>query len=164
MITLNKAKQALEASENKAAELGIAVTTTIVDEHGTVVAVSRMDDAFVVSPKFSYTKAYTAATLQIGTGDLGPYMGDGKPFIYFNTLPGGKLTGIAGGLPITENGKVIGAVGVGGSRDVSQDTLCAQAAVNIFTQQVPSTGQSTQVPTVEEPDQQTQGSEQTQTA
>lgn len=162
MITLDQAKKALEASEAKASELGIAVTTTIVDEHGTIIAVSKMDNAFVVSPNFAYAKAYTSATLQIGSGDLGPYMGDGKPFIFFNTLAEGQFTGIAGGLPVSENGKVIGAIGVGGSRDVNQDIECAQSALSVLLGHQAS-GTVTQTQEVGDTTPATQNSDQTQT-
>jgi len=37
---------------------------------------------------------------------------------------------VEGGLPIAKGDKVIGGIGVGGSTDVSQDTACAQAAVD----------------------------------
>lgn len=132
MITLESAKRALEASEKKAKELGITVTTAIVDEHGSIIAVSRMDGAIPISPRFAHAKAFTSANLGLPSEGLGQYAIPGKSYFGVNTLFGGELTPIAGGLPVKINGKLAGGVGVGGSLDTQQDVLCAQEAVKIL--------------------------------
>lgn len=132
MIKLEKAKEALVAAENKAKELGISISTTIVDEHGVQIAASKMEDAFYISPKFSFEKAFTSANLKMPTGDLLAYTAENKPYFGLNTLFGGQLTAIAGGLPVKIGEKVAGAVGVGGSPDTAQDVECAKEAVRIL--------------------------------
>lgn len=132
MILLSKAKHALEKSEAKAKELGINVSTVIVDEYGSIICASKMDGAIPVSPEFAYAKAYTAASLGMSTDDLGEYCLEGKPYFGLNTLFGGKMTPIAGGMPVKKEDKLIGGVGVGGSADVSQDAQCAQEAAKIL--------------------------------
>ncbi len=132
MISLDKAKQALEASETKASELGIAVTTTIVDEHGTVIATSKMDGALLISPRFAYTKAYTSAVLMSPTSGLAGYAGEGKPYAGLRDLFEGELTTIAGGVPVKNGEKMMGAVGVGGSMNPEEDEICAMEAKRIL--------------------------------
>jgi|SRR5579885_1681488 len=132
MIPLDKAKKALEASERKAEELAITVSTVIVDDHGSIIASSRMDGAFPVSPKFAHSKAYTSANLFMPTDGIAPYAGETKPYFGINTLFAGRITTIAGGIPVKVNGKVVGAVGVGGSTDPQQDKACAEAAVKVL--------------------------------
>lgn len=128
MITLTKAKKALEASEKKAQELSIAVSTVIVDGHGSIIAVSRMDGAIPISPKFAYTKAYTSASLGLPSEDLGAGAKEGKPYFGINTLFGGELTPMAGGIPVMIDKKLAGGVGVGGSYNTQEDAECAKAA------------------------------------
>lgn len=134
MITLDKAKKALEASEQKAKELGTAVTTVIVDEHGAIVVVSKMDGAIVISPRFAYCKAFTSASLGMPSEGIGAYAVEGKPYFGINTIFGGEITPIAGGIPVKMGEKLVGGVGVGGSMDVSQDSQCAQAAAKVLTE------------------------------
>src|SRR6266849_6095916 len=111
MITLAKAKEALEASEKKAQELGTKITTVIVDDHGSIIAVSRMDGAISISPRFALSKAFSSANLGTTTEMLAKYEGEGKPYVGLNTLFGVELTGIAGGFPVIIKEKVIGGVG-----------------------------------------------------
>ena len=128
MITLNKAKKALEAAESKARELGIAVSVVIVDTQGTIIASVRMDGALPISPKFAYVKAYTSASLGLPSAALADYAKEGKPYFGITAIHGGELTPIAGGMPVKINEKVVGGVGVGGSMDVTQDAMCAESA------------------------------------
>jgi uncharacterized protein GlcG (DUF336 family) len=132
MITLESAKKAIEASESKARELGIAVTTAVVDEHGVVIALSRMDGALLISPRFAQKKAYTAAMLKMASEQPAGYAVEGQPYFSINTAFEGDILLIAGGVPAMKGDQVIGAVGVGGSADVSQDKLCAVEAVGVL--------------------------------
>lgn len=122
----------MEAAEKKAQELGVAVTIVIVDEHGSIVAANRMDNAIPISPRFAYSKAYTSASLGIDNHKLEAYEEQGKPYFGLSAIFGGELTSIAGGVPVMMGGKLAGGVGVGGSMDVSQDALCAQAAKKVL--------------------------------
>ena len=132
MISLSKAKTAIENAEAKAKELGVNVSITIVDTSGTLIASNRMDGAIAISPEFSYIKAFTSASLGIPSVGLSDYAQPGKPYYGVNTVMNGKLTPIAGVQPVMMGGKLVGGVGVGGSMDVSQDDACAQAAAATF--------------------------------
>jgi uncharacterized protein GlcG (DUF336 family) len=132
MISLQKAKEALVASEKKAEELGISVSTVIVDSQGSIIAVSRMDKAIPISPRFALSKAYTSANLGFPTGDLAKYSSEGKPYFGLNTLFGGEFDLLAGGLPVKISDKLVGGVGVGGSPDTAQDAECAKAAAAVL--------------------------------
>lgn len=132
MLTLEKAKEALELSEKKAKELGVNVTTVVVDEHGTLVALSKMDSAFYISPKFAKMKAYTSALLGLPSGDIAEYAAEGKPYFGINAAFSHELITLAGGLPVKKGEKVVGGVGVGGSLDVTDDVKCAEAALEAF--------------------------------
>ena len=128
MITLNQAKKALQAAEKKAESTGIAISTVIVDDHGSIIATSRMDGALPISPRIAQAKAWTSAALAVPSEGLAQFAKEGMPYFGINTLFGGELTPMAGGMPILQGKNLIGAVGVGGSPDISQDVECAKAA------------------------------------
>lgn len=106
------------------------VTIAVVDEHGELVALSKMDTALIVSPHFAESKAKTAALLGLDTQQIGQYAQPGQPYFGITDAFGGVLMTIAGGTPIkSTDGKVIGGVGVGGSYDVKLDDEIAKAAL-----------------------------------
>lgn len=124
-----KMQQAIDAGQKKATEMGFGVSIAIVDEYGDLLSFSRMPGALKISPKFAITKAYTAGTCGLATEDIAKYAGEGKPYYGVESLFGGELTTIAGGVPIMKSDKIIGGVGVGGSHDVSQDAEIAKIVV-----------------------------------
>jgi len=134
MMTLSQAKKALQSSEKKAESLGIAVSTVIVDNHGSTIAASRMDGALPISPRIAQTKAWTSAALAVPSEGLAQFAKEGMPYFGINTLFGGELTTMAGGIPILQGKTLIGAIGVGGSPDISQDVECAKAAAAVLSE------------------------------
>jgi len=129
-VPIEKALTMIQAGHAKALELDIAVSVSVVDEGGRLVAFGRMDRSRPMSVDISINKAYTAASFQVPTTDLGSVSGQS----WFQSLivsSQGKIIAVAGGLPILGEPLVVGAVGVSGGTD-EQDQECARAAIAAY--------------------------------
>lgn len=127
-LTLEQARLALEAAVRKAQEIGSPSSIAIVDGGRNLVAFARMDGALLASIEISQGKAYTARSMNMSTGDIGPLTQPGQPFYGIETSHARALITFAGGLPLRSGGEVVGAVGVAGGA-LDQDETVAAAAV-----------------------------------
>jgi uncharacterized protein GlcG (DUF336 family) len=124
-LTLNTAKEIITKAEKKAEEIKIAAVITVVDEGGNLVATHRMDDSMLISISASFNKAYTAIALKMSTEKLYDLVLPGKPFYGLDSIESGKICVFGGGIPIEQNGRYIGAIGVSGGT-IEQDILIAE--------------------------------------
>jgi len=130
-VTLKDARRIIGAAESKAAEIGQPMNIAVVDEGGNLVAHVRMDGAWLGSIDISQKKAYTSRAFDISTKDLAAHSQSGGQFFGIHASNNGKIMIFAGGIPLTNDGKVVGAIGVsGGSGD--QDHAVAEAGATAF--------------------------------
>jgi glc operon protein GlcG len=132
-LTLAGARTILAAAEAKAVELGVRENIAIVDDGGNMLLFERMEGARPASAATATTKAVAAATLMRATG---PFPNDQNPDMFLGlglqnaaAASGAKITTLKGGIPVTVDGQVIGAVGVGGGTG-EQDAQVAQAGID----------------------------------
>jgi len=130
-MNLELAKQLIEGAEKKATELGIQMVISVADEGGNLIAVHRMDDAWLASVDIAQNKAWTSVALKMPTSNLAEATVPNAELYGLNTTNNGRLVLFGGGIPLVENDKVIGAVGASGS-SVDHDIQVAQAAVDVF--------------------------------
>ena len=126
-LTLDMAERAAKAALAKAKALGTVMTASVVDEAGRTVLVMRGDGAGFFSTETSRAKAVAAANFRRPTKELGEMALKGSAF--WAAAPAvlrGEVLPSIGGVPITKNGKVIGAIGCGGGTG-EQDDECAAA-------------------------------------
>ena len=128
-LTIDDAKLALEACKKKSAEIGVPMDIAITDESGNLLIFHRMDSAVLGCIQVAIDKAYTSAIFGVATGDEGKLAQPGQPDFGANTLCGGRVVIIAGGVPILRKNVVLGAVGCS-SGTPDQDTMVAQAGVD----------------------------------
>lgn len=124
--------EALVTAAREAAEVaGVAVSVTVLDAGGHLLAFRRDDRAVLISGETSTRKAYTALQLNAPTADLVDAV---QPGGLFHTLPTAldrPLLFIAGGVPVRREGRLIGAIGLGGGAP-EQDHAFATAAVEVL--------------------------------
>lgn len=119
----------LVATAHQAAEAaGVTVSVTVLDAGGQLLAFRRDDRAVLISGETSTRKAYTALQLDASTADLVDAVQPGGPFHTLPTALDRPLLFIAGGVPIHRDGRLIGAIGVGGGAP-EQDHQFATAAI-----------------------------------
>lgn len=125
-LTLAEARTIIAAAEKKATEIGQAMNVAVVDAGGNLIVHERMDGAWMGSVNISINKAWTARAFDISTKDFGDNSGPGQQFFGIDASNGGKVMIFAGGIPLTRDGDVVGAIGVsGGGGD--QDQAVAEA-------------------------------------
>jgi glc operon protein GlcG len=99
-----------------------------VDEGGNVVALERLDGTFAAGGLISIGKARTAALFQRPTSVFENIINKGRTAM--TALPDSFFTPLQGGVPITVEGKVVGAVGVSGAASAQQDEELAIVGAN----------------------------------
>lgn len=119
------AQQAIAAALAEAQRNNWVIAVAVVDSAGELVAFHKADGAIGISPAVAIGKARTAALLRQSSKSFEDYINSGRPS--FLSTPG--TTPLEGGVPITINGQVVGAVGVSGAHGPN-DSQVAQAGAN----------------------------------
>lgn len=124
-ISLQRAQHAIQAAVAESQKRGWKLNVAVVDSGANLVAFARMDGAQLGSIAISEHKARAAAKYRRETKAFEGGVQAG--FNYLMTLD--DLIASRGGIPIVEDGKVIGAIGCSGGTG-SQDEVACQAGVN----------------------------------
>ncbi|MGW7049211.1 GlcG/HbpS family heme-binding protein [Streptomyces avermitilis] len=127
-LTTQDAEVLLAAARRAAEATGVTVSVTVLDAGGHLLAFRRDDQAVLISGETSTRKAYTALQLNAPTADLVEAVKPDGPFHSLPTALDKPLLFIAGGLPVHRDGRLIGAIGVGGGAP-EQDHAFATEAV-----------------------------------
>ncbi|MEU6812936.1 heme-binding protein [Streptomyces sp. NPDC046831] len=127
-LTTADAEILVSAARRAAEAAGVAVSITVLDAGGHLLAFRRDDQALLISGETSTRKAYTALQLNAATADLVDAVKPDGPFHSLPTALDRPLLFIAGGVPVHRDGRLVGAVGVGGGAP-EQDHGFAAAAL-----------------------------------
>jgi glc operon protein GlcG len=126
VLTLGMAKKLVAAAEAEAKKRGATVVIAVVDDGGQLILLERLDDTQVASVEVAIGKARTAAIFRRPSKVFEDQVKNGR--VAALALPG--ATPLQGGIPITVEGKVIGAVGASGnSPQEDEEIALAGAAV-----------------------------------
>ena len=126
-ITTDAAAAAARGAVEHAAALGLRMNVAVTDGAGRLTAFLRMNGSFNHSIGIAIDKAGTAAGFGFPTsGWKDVVSGDELLHAGLNERPGVVMFG--GGLPIFEDGLVIGGIGVSGG-SAEQDEDCARAGL-----------------------------------
>jgi uncharacterized protein GlcG (DUF336 family) len=126
-ITLENSRKAVAAALAEAARNGWTMAAAVVDPAGILVCFEKMDDTQVGSAQVAIDKARSAALFKRPTKAFQDVLASGGDGLRVLGLTG--VIPVDGGVPLTSEGKIVGAIGVsGGASD--QDGQCARAAAD----------------------------------
>jgi glc operon protein GlcG len=124
-LTQEGARLAAEAIGHEAASRGVAPVVSTVDAGGALIYLHRPDSAQVASVEVTTDKARTAAIYRRPSKDFEDQASGGRP----SALHLARAVPLQGGMPISFEGEVIGAVGVSGATSADEDQELAVIGV-----------------------------------
>jgi glc operon protein GlcG len=130
-IDYSEAKRAVDLIVEKASQVQKAVVVAVADCRGELIAFARMDNSSVASVVIAMNKAWTAARAGKPTHEIGEkvrHPEKGHDIAYYGDP---KFVGWGGGVPVTKNGEVVGAVAVSGLSSKEDAELARLGAESI---------------------------------
>jgi glc operon protein GlcG len=124
-ISAQRAQSLIQAAAAEATKKGWAMNIAIVDSGANLVAFLRMDGAQLASISIAEHKARTAAKFRRPTKAFEDAI-QKNDFKYVMTLD--DVIASRGGIPLVENGKIIGAIGCSGGTGSQDEAVCLAAA------------------------------------
>ncbi|MFJ2200712.1 heme-binding protein [Streptomyces violaceusniger] len=113
-LTTQDAEALLQAARAAAEAAGVTAAISVLDAGGHLLAFRRDDRAVLIAGETSTRKAFTALQLNAPTADLVDAVQPGGVFHPLPTALDRPLLFLAGGVPVHRDGRLIGAIGVGG--------------------------------------------------
>jgi glc operon protein GlcG len=123
-IGVDRARSLIAAASDEAKKHGWKLNIAVVDAGGNLVAFERMDGAQLASIAISEHKARTAALYRRETKAFESGVQGG--LVYQLTLDG--VIASRGGIPLVENGLIIGALGCSGGTGSQDEASCKAGA------------------------------------
>jgi glc operon protein GlcG len=129
LLTLDDARRYADAAIAAARAQDLRVAVAVVDEGGLLLQLDRMDGALLMGPDVALAKAVTALNFQRPTSSVAE-LARANPDLVRSLQQAVRFSIIAagGGLPISRDGAVVGAIGVSGAT-AEQDEGLARAAL-----------------------------------
>ena len=124
-LTLAVVKKMMAAAEAEAVKININISIAVVDDGGQMLAFQKMDGAAPMTIDIAIGKARTAANMRSPSADAQAMIRD-----YIGLLNVPDMMPLGGGMPVSVDGVVIGAVGVSGGATPQQDEQAAIAGAN----------------------------------
>src|SRR5690348_11999736 len=129
-ISLDRAEAVIHAALAEAKKRNWKMNVAVVDSGGNLVAFQRMDGAMLASIQIAEHKARAAATFRRPT----KIFEDGIQLMHLNYLLAfDGVIASRGGIPLIDQGVIIGAIGCSGGTD-SQDDLVSKAGAAVINQ------------------------------
>jgi glc operon protein GlcG len=129
-LLLDHAQAVIRAAVAEAKKRNWKMNAAVVDSGGNLVAFERMDGAMLASIKIAEHKARAAATFRRPT----KIFEDGIQLMHLNYLLAfDGIIASRGGIPLIEQGKIVGAIGCSGGTD-SQDEVVSKVGAAVINQ------------------------------
>ncbi|MEW1911668.1 heme-binding protein [Kitasatospora sp. NPDC085895] len=127
-LTTADADRLITAAHRAAGAEGVRISATVLDAGGHLLAFRRDDRAVLIAGETSTRKAYTALQLDAPTADLIEAVQPGGVFHTLPTALDRPLLFLAGGIPLHRDGRLVGALGIGGGAPAQDHGFALAAA------------------------------------
>jgi len=129
-ISLDRAQAVIHSAVAEAKKRNWKMNIAVTDSGGNLIAFQRMDGAMLASIQIAEHKARAAATFRRPT----KIFEDGVQLMHLNYLLAfDGIIASRGGIPLIEQGAIIGAIGCSGGTD-SQDEIVSEAGAAFINQ------------------------------